>query len=218
MNQIRFLQDHPAFSTREFAFLCGLSISAASRKLAHLEAEDAVIKVTRGIWCQLFHARFSPNQAVRLLLGNERGYVSFLSALHTHGALSQIPAAIQVATTGHGRMIETPIGRYEFHQLKPEMMRFGIEVSETNPPYLCASAEKALLDTLYLSTRKGKRYSSLPELDGSAFGPAKLKRLADALCYSDAIASAISARLARHLPGLHADALRAFRIASQTAA
>ncbi len=218
MNQIRFLQDHLAFSTREFAFLCGPSISAASRKLARLEAEDAITKVTRGVWCQLVHARFSPNQAVRLLLGNERGYVSFLSALHMQGALSQIPAAVQVATTGHRRMLETPIGRYEFHQIKPEMMRSGIEVSETNPPYLRASAEKALLDTLYLGTRKGRRYSSLPELDGSVFDLAKLECLTDALCYPSAIATAISARLARHLPDLRADALRAFRTASRTAA
>jgi len=197
MNTIRFLQEHPVFSTREFAFLCQVSMSAASRRLAHLEAQEALTKVSRGVWCQPTHARFSPNQAVRLLLGNERGYVSFLSALHTEGALSQIPAAVQVATTGHGRMLETPIGRYEFHQIKPEMMRLGIKVSETNPPYLRASAEKALLDTLYLSTRKGRQYSRLPELDASAFDWKKLTVQLDACGYSRPIASAIHARLAR---------------------
>ncbi|OGI09273.1 MAG: hypothetical protein A3I68_09125 [Candidatus Melainabacteria bacterium RIFCSPLOWO2_02_FULL_35_15] len=44
-------------------------------------------------------------------------------------------------------------------------MREGIKWSNSKSKYLIASPEKALLDTLYISTRKGKKFSSLPELD-----------------------------------------------------
>ena len=36
--------------------------------------------------------------------------------------------------------------------------------SETQLPYLLATAEKALLDMLYISTRKNKRFIRIPEL------------------------------------------------------
>jgi len=36
--------------------------------------------------------------------------------------------------------------------------------SETQLPYLLATAEKALLDVLYISTRKNKRFIRIPEL------------------------------------------------------
>ncbi len=36
--------------------------------------------------------------------------------------------------------------------------------SETQLPYLLATAEKALLDVLYISTRKNRRFIHIPEL------------------------------------------------------
>lgn len=72
---------------------------------------------------------------------------------------------IHVATTGHSRKLKTPIGAFEFFQLKPEMMKEGIEWCETRVPFLMATPEKALLDIYYITTRKKKRFSSLPELD-----------------------------------------------------
>jgi len=44
-------------------------------------------------------------------------------------------------------------------------MTEGVVWSETRVPYRIATPEKALLDTLYVSTRKGRRFRSLPELD-----------------------------------------------------
>ena len=197
MNEVEFLRDNAIFETREFAFLCGSSTSSASRKLARLEAIGVLVRISRGIWCQPAHRDFTPNQAVGLLLGNERGYVSFLSALHIHGAISQIPAAVQIATTGHGRDVASPIGRFEFFQIKPEMMQSGFAMSETQPPYLLASGEKALLDTLYIGTRKGRRFGSLPELDVAVLDLKKLAALFATQKYSSRIASAIGNRLSQ---------------------
>lgn len=195
MNEVEFLRDHAIFETREFAFLCETSTSSASRKLARLEALGVLVRISRGIWCQPAHRNFTPNQAVGLLLGNERGYVSFLSALHIHGAISQIPATVQIATAGHGRVVASKVGRFEFFQIKPEMMRSGIAMSETQPPYLLASGEKALLDALYIGTRKGRRFASLPELDAAVLDKEKLAALFAAQKFPDRIASAIGKRL-----------------------
>ena len=195
MNEIEFLRDHAIFETRTFAFLCECSTSSASRRLARLEALGVLVKISRGIWCQPEHRDFTPNQAAGLILGNERGYVSFLSALHVHGVISQIPAAVQIATTGHGRIVESPISRYELFRIKPEMMQSGFAISETHPPYLLASGEKALLDTFYIGTRKGKRFSRLPEFDVSVLDLNKLASLFATQKYTDRIASAIAKRL-----------------------
>ena len=59
------------------------------------------------------------------------------------------------------------------------MMREGIKWSNSKSKYLIASPEKALLDTLYISTRKGKKFSSLPELDLENVNMKRLKSLKD---------------------------------------
>ena len=153
MNAIAFLLVHAVFSTRQFAVLCERRIDVASRQLIRLAREGGVTRLTRGVWAQPAHPRFTPTAAVPLLLGNEQGYVSFLSAMHLHGLISQIPGSIEIATTGHTRQLDTPVARYEFLRIQPAMMRQGIAASATEPPYNLATAAKALIDTLYIATR-----------------------------------------------------------------
>ena len=142
MNAIAFLLGHAVFSTRQFAVLCERRIDVASRQLIRLAREGGVTRLTRGVWAQPAHPRFTPTAAVPLLLGNEQGYVSFLSAMHVHGLISQIPGSIEVATTGHTRQLDTPVARYEFLRIQPAMMRQGIAASATEPPYNLATARQ----------------------------------------------------------------------------
>lgn len=167
------------FTTREFANASHLSLSAASNRLHRLVEGNFLTRITRGVWANAGHPHFQPLACVPYLLGKEQGYVSFLSALHLHDVISQIPKAIQVATTGRPRAINSPVGRFEFLRVKPDLMRAGIEWSETHQPYLIATREKALLDTLYISTRKNRRFGKLPELDltDSGFDHRKFERL-----------------------------------------
>ena len=74
-------------------------------------------------------------------------------------------------------------------------MAGGIEVSDTNPPYPVATAEKALLDTLYIATRRGKRFARLPELNLETIDASVLSALLDALVTAPAIRRAIRVRL-----------------------
>ena len=164
MHTTIFLLNHAIFTTRSFAMLTESRLDSSSRRLNKLADQGVIKKVTRGIWAQTAHPKFTPFGAVSYLLDNEQGYISFLSAMHSHGLISQIPGSIQIATTGHTRVLTSPIGRYEFFRIRPQMMMDGIDITETDPPYAIARAEKALLDTLYIASRKGRRFTRLPEI------------------------------------------------------
>ena len=181
------------FTTREYANHVGLSMSAAAKRLARLSKKKLLTRVTKGVWANTGHPYFHPLSCVPYLLGKEQGYVSFLTALHLHGVISQIPKTIQVATTGRGRSLNSSVGDYEFFQIKPELMQQGVDWSDTRLPYLIATPEKALLDTLYLSTRKNRRFARLPELDvtQSGFRSREFERLLDQLPIPTRILSAI---------------------------
>lgn len=183
------------FTTRDYAAAGGVSLSSASRRLDRLSERDALTRVTRGVWANTAHPHFHPLACVPYLLGKEQGYVSFLTALHLHGILSQIPRTHQVATTGRPRLLDSPVGRFEFLRIKPDLMSDGVDWSDTHQPFLVASAEKALLDTLYISTRKNRRFSSLPELDlETPFDRRAFERLLNELPYPVRIRCAITSR------------------------
>ncbi len=97
------------------------------------------------MWGQIKHPWFTPYGAIPYLLGNEVGYLSFLSALHRHDLISQIPITIQIATSGHGRKLKTNFGTYEFIKIQPKMMQEGVVWAESRLPYRIATPEKATL-------------------------------------------------------------------------
>ena len=185
------------FTTRDFARFAGISVPAASKRLARLAAGSAsLVQLTRGVWANRAHPYFNVLACVPVLLGSEQGYVSFLSALHLHGAIAQIPANVQIATTGHTRTVRTPVGTFELFQLKPEMFRDGIVWSDTAKPYRIATVEKALLDTFYIATRKKRRFAKLPELslDDAGFKRQRFRALLAQLKLPPPIAVAMTRR------------------------
>lgn len=177
MTEFEFLSGRVFFTTREFALNLGKGIDAASRKLKTRARDEDIIQVTRGVWGNKNHKDFSPYGVIPYLLNREQGYLSFLSALHRHDLISQIPTSIQVATTGQGRVLRSPIGEFQFFKIRPELMQEGVEVFEGNLEYNIASPEKALLDTFYIATKKGHRFKKLPELDFDNFSEKKFFKL-----------------------------------------
>jgi predicted transcriptional regulator of viral defense system len=189
--------DLVVFTTRDFAQQAGISLAAASKRLARLAASnESLVQLTRGVWANQAHPHFSALACVPVLLGSEQGYVSFLTALHLHGAISQIPPNVQVATTGHARRAHTPVGTFEFFQLKPEMLVDGVVWSDTAKPYRIATVEKALLDTFYIATRKNRRFAKLPELSlaDAKFNKRRYRALFAALALPAPIAAAMARR------------------------
>jgi len=191
-------KDFVVFTTREYANQVGISMSAAAKRLSRLSGKELLTRVTKGVWANTEHPYFHPLCCVPYLLGKEQGHVSFMTALHLHDVVSQIPKTIQVASTGRARALNSPVGRYEFFQIKPELITQGVNWSETQLPYLVASAEKALLDTLYLATRKNRRFARMPELDikQSGFRVREFERLLDELPIPKRILSAMRSQWA----------------------
>ncbi len=90
-------------------------------------------------------------------------YISFESALSKYGVINQGPIGLTLATTRHSKMSIYAGIECNYSQLKPELY-FGFELVDG---IYIASAEKALLDELYLICF-GKRKVDVSEwtLDG----------------------------------------------------
>jgi predicted transcriptional regulator of viral defense system len=163
----------PVFTTREISSIGGISLSSTSQTLGRLEKEALLIRVARGIWCVPTDPRFTPFQLVPFLVGSHQAYVSFFSALHLHGMIEQIPQVVYAATTAHTRRRTTPVGTFSFHRVSPGFFS-GYDWYSRGGSFLIASPEKGLVDCLYLSSRKGKRFGRFPEIElGKSFSKRK---------------------------------------------
>ena len=152
------------FSTRQIAALSGSSLSATSQALGRLEMQGAVKRVSRGVWCIPDDPRFSIYSLVPLLAGSHRAYVSLTSALHLHGLIEQIPQIVFAITTGHTRLRRASVATYSYHRIHPHLFG-GFEWYGKGQDFLVATPEKALVDSFYLSSRKGNRFGFFPEID-----------------------------------------------------
>ncbi|MFH0764035.1 MAG: TolC family protein [Candidatus Omnitrophota bacterium] len=151
------------FTTRELALASGKSLSAAAQSLDNLSKEGVVFKICRGVWTQEDAGALSPYAAIPYLFPNHRAYVSFISALHLHGIIEQIPQVTTLASTAHARVIRTNIGVYHVHRITP-LFFTGFVWYKGSGSFLIAEPEKALVDSLYLSAYKKKRFGRFPEL------------------------------------------------------
>lgn len=160
-----FLPLSSAFTTHEVAEAAEVRLPSASRDLAQLASEGIVVRVRRGLWVIPQHPEFSPYVVVPRLFGSEeQGYVSLLSALNLQAMIEQIPQVIQVVTTRQRPRLRTPVGTYEFHQIQPDLFG-GFAPYSAVGSFEIASPEKAVFDTLYISTRRGQRFAHLPEME-----------------------------------------------------
>jgi len=153
----------PVFTTREAAALAGKSLSATTQGLGYLARQGLLLKVRRGLWADSNDERLSVFALVPFLAGGRRAYVSFLSALHLHGIVEQIPQVVTLASTGHSKTIRTPLGVYKIHKIVPTFFD-GFDWYRGEGTFLIASPEKALVDSLYLSAHRKKQYRRFPEL------------------------------------------------------
>lgn len=179
------------FTTLRAAQFGHTSVQSAVRVLQDMARNGLVTRVTRGVWAVTHHPDFSPYAVLPFLLGtpqagqtstvkepwstpiddasaNEHagraGYVSFVSALHLHGMLSQIPREIHVAVPQQRRPLDTPVARYVFHR------RIHSQVPRTMPGdrwgrFALATPAQALVDTMYVSVHRGRQFAHLPEIE-----------------------------------------------------
>lgn len=153
----------PIFTTHELCISSGKSASTITQSLNFLEREGIIFKIYRGIWIEAENKKIGPYTLIPFLFPRQRAYVSFISALHLYGIIEQIPQLITLASTTHTKIIHTKIGTFSIHQISPNFFD-GFNWYKGEGTFLIAEPEKALIDSLYLSTRKKKQFGHFPEL------------------------------------------------------
>lgn len=152
------------FTTAEVAEAAEVHLSNASARLGEMAGDGSLVRVRRGLWAMPTHPDFSPYAVVSHLFDTaDDAYVSLLSALHLHGMIEQIPQAVHIMATRRRGTLSTPVGRYEFHTIQPELYG-GYKPYDRTWSFQIARPEKALFDICYLAVRRGRRFSHLPEL------------------------------------------------------
>jgi predicted transcriptional regulator of viral defense system len=151
------------FTTREVYSVSGKSLSGVVQGLNHLIKIGALVKIRRGVWAEPSVDPISPFSIIPFLPGGHRIYLSFISALHLHGIIEQIPQTISCASIAHTHVFKTAVGVFSIHRIAPDFF-FGFDWYKKTGDFLVAGPEKALLDCLYLSGRKGNQFKYFPEL------------------------------------------------------
>ncbi len=153
----------PVFTTYELITISGKSSSTIIQSLNRLVKQGLFIKIYRGVWAEAGAKRVSAFEIIPYLFPRQRVYVSFISALHLHGILEQIPQVITLASTAHTSAIRTKAGAFSVHQIDSAIFD-GFDWYKGEGSFLIAEPEKALIDSLYLSSRKKKQFGHFPEL------------------------------------------------------
>lgn len=154
----------PVFTTHELTALSGKSPSTVIQSLNYLVRQGLIVKIYRGVWADSGPRALSPFEVIPHLFPHQRVYVSFISALHLYGIVEQIPQVITLASTAHTNTLRTQAGVFSVHQIAPAFFD-GFDWYQREGNFLIAEPEKALIDSLYLSSRKKKQFGSFPELD-----------------------------------------------------
>lgn len=169
----------PVFTTRAAAEAAAVPADVATRDLARLTARGVVTRIASGVWADTRHPDFSPYAVVPHLLRVRQsrvpGYLSLLTALNLRGMIQQIPRVFQIVVTTQRRPVKTPVGTYEFHRIGLPLFG-GFEPFGQLANFDVATPAKALFDVLYLSVRRSRRFSHLPELElGRGFRESELE-------------------------------------------
>ena len=152
------------FTTHEVVTISGKSASTVIQCLNRLAQQGLLMKVYRGVWVEQGARQISGFEMIPCLFPRTRVYVSFVSALHLHGIIEQIPQVITLASSSHTRTIHTKGGVFSVHQVAPDFFE-GFDWYKGDGSFLIAEPEKALVDSLYLSSRRKKQFGHFPELD-----------------------------------------------------
>lgn len=150
----------PVVETAAAAAALRLSPGAANKVLGRLARAGLVRHVFHGLWTigDICDPLLLPDHVTAPF----PSYVSLQTALHHHGLISQIPVVIYAVTSGRARRVRTQFGTCSIHHVAPELFD-GFEISPSGVKM--ATPEKALFDILYLSGKRTREFSALPEIE-----------------------------------------------------
>lgn len=157
--------------------MAGRKREQVNLQLARWVKDGRVIRIHKGLYVLA-----DPYRKCRIdpfYIANElarSSYVSLQSALAWYGMIPEYVPAVVSVTAGRPRIIQTPLGRFEFRHIKQSMfMGYNQMETSTESRAFIACPEKALLDLIYLTPGsdepnylKELRLQNLDRLDGRA--------------------------------------------------
>jgi predicted transcriptional regulator of viral defense system len=149
----------------------GLSWEAALKAIQRLSRSNYLIKLYKKTYANKFSL---PSLEEVAMFYGKPCYISFESVLSDHGILSQSPLVLTCATTQKLKNLKTPLGEIVFHHLHPRLFS-GFE---NNKGVLRATAEKALLDYLYINLKNKGAVPSMDEFDLEQLNHKKIRKIA----------------------------------------
>jgi len=152
--------DAPVFTTADAAVRLGVPNGHASVILARLAASGQLIRLRRGVWAK--PGGVDPLALPEYLTAPFPAYVSLQSALYLHGMISQVPAVTYAVSLARTRRFTTPLATVSVHHVQPSFF-FGF--GDAGHGGRLATAEKALVDFLYLTPARSQLFRALPELE-----------------------------------------------------
>ena len=150
----------PFIETRDAAALWRCSIDTANKTLKRLAEAGLIAPVRHGLWSTA--RKFDPHLLPDYLTAPYPSYLSLQTALYLRGMISQIPEVVFVVSLARTERIRTTAGTFSIHHVTPSLLG-GFDVLDSG--IHLATAEKALVDLLYLSTGRSRLFSRLPELE-----------------------------------------------------
>lgn len=161
------------FRTDDIAAYFNIKTAHASKILTRLSKSNHLLHLKKGLWA--IPDRLDPLELPNYLLSPLPSYISFHSALYYRNVIDQIPSIIYVATLYKTIKFITPIATVSAHQIHPDFF-FGYTYDEKTKIKM-ATAEKALIDTLYLSSAKSGIFKALPEVDSDEIDLEKARKI-----------------------------------------
>ena len=150
---------------------CYHQLGTPSKKVQSLEKEGDLIRLKRGLY--VVNPEVSGKPVSAPLCANHiygPSYVSLRWALRWYGLIPEQVHRMTSTTIKRSRSFETPIGFFDYYQVKPSYFSIGLRiVHEEGVSFMMAAREKALCDFLlfdsYLPNRTVKRLMQYLEED-----------------------------------------------------
>lgn len=148
----RLRQGQPLYFLSDLCKLSGLGVASMRRSVQRLVQRGLLRRVGK----ELYWNTFLPC-SIELLSGALvlPSYVSLESALYHHGIILQAPQVLTCVTSGPPRRLKTAMGSLLYQHIS-ERYFWGYQQGDGS----MATAEKAVLDYVYLSLKTGKTFST----------------------------------------------------------
>jgi predicted transcriptional regulator of viral defense system len=160
---LEIIGDEPVFET---ALLLAGDVNPRYIRiqLARWTKGKRIYQLRRGLYA--IAPPFQKNKPHPFLVANRlqrASYVSMQTALAFYGLIPETVNITVSVTTGRPERLETPVGIFEFHHIKTDLL-YGYQMIDLGGQHaLVATPEKALLDLVYLQTG-GETLSYIHEL------------------------------------------------------